>query len=91
MNKDELLNISQDRKAKRKKDKKTERQTDKMMNDDEQDSEDIKTIREWQYQQDFLIYWTQWSIDLDDLLIQNEWSNIGVSFIWDDPVYMTMW
>ena len=56
MNKDELLNISQDRKAKRKKDKKTERQTDKMMNDDEQDSEDIKTIREWQYQQDFLIY-----------------------------------
>ena len=44
-------------------------------------------FRRWQ----FLIYLTQWSIDLDDLLIQNEWSNIGVSFIWDDPVYMTMW
>ena len=46
MNKNELLNISQHRKTQRKKDRmiKTERQTYKTMNDDEQDSEDIKMI-----------------------------------------------
>ena len=36
---------------------------------------------EWLHHQDHSIYWTQWSIDLDELLIQNEWLNIGAIFI----------
>ena len=39
---------------------------------------------EWgrgQWHQDLFIYWTQWSNDLYDLSIQNEWSNIRATFI----------
>ena len=39
-----------------------------------------------QCHQDLLIYWTQWSIDLDHLLIQNEWLNIGATLILYDLV-----
>ena len=38
--------------------------------------------------QDLLIYWTQWSIDLVDLLILNEWLNIGATFILYDLVFI---
>ena len=34
-----------------------------------------------------MIFWTQWSIELDDLLIQNEWLNIGATFILEDIVF----
>ena len=38
----------------------------------------------------FFIYLTQWSIDLDDLLIQNEWLDIGAAFLLDDLVLSKM-
>ena len=81
-------------------DKKTKTQNDRKMKDDEQDSEDIKTTTNellrskkgrngeggGQCYRDLLIYWTQWSIDLDVLLTQIEWLNSSATFILDDLV-----
>ena len=36
--------------------------------------------------QDLFIYWTQWSIGWDNLLIENYWLNNGATFISDDLV-----
>ena len=70
-----------------------ERQKDKKMRDNEQDilmtlSELLrsKTGEGGQWHQDFLIYGTQWFIDLDDLLILDEYFDIGATFILDDLV-----
>ena len=68
-----------------------ERQKDKKMKDNEQDIlmtfSELLRSKTWgggQWHQDFLIYGTQWFIDLDDLLIWDEYFNTGATFILDD-------
>ena len=48
----------------------------------------IERAGEGQCHKDRLIYWIQWSIDLEDLLIEIELLNKGAIFIFYDRVFL---
>ena len=98
MNKDELLNISQDRKTKRKKDRKTKRQNDeprwtglRRHQDDHRSTTTIKkggmavSARSFDLLNS-MIYWSRWSVD-SKWMIKHRWSEM-ILFIWQCDNYV---
>ena len=75
----------------RQKDKKTDWQKDSQRTSIEQMKEEI-ALKYWQEDKRQearcnLTYYTQWSIDIDDIFIENEWFNSGATYIADGLIY----